>query len=392
MPRKTLTDRALRTHRPEAREEWTDTIAPGLVARFGTGDPVLYVRFKERGRTRRVKIGKYPAVTLPDARERARAIIRYRDSGAGPIAGTVSDLAAAFVENRRTAGELQAGEVERILRTDVLPEIGTRMASAIRPANVAAILDKLVARGAPTQANRTRSHLVRLFRFGIERGYCETNPAQVLRPPHKERSRDRYLSDEEIAALWSALETRHPSLRHLFRLLLLTALRPGEGRLLTWGEIQSGEIRLPAERTKARRPHTLPLTPLALSVLEAQRPFSGAGDHIFPSPAAPGSPIHPDSLSHFARNLGRVLGFTFRPNDLRRTAATGMGRLGVERFIRKLILNHADPDVHGVYDRYRYQAEIRSALKLWSAHVQSLLPATHAATSDSLQPMRAGES
>jgi integrase len=384
VPQTRLTDRWLKSHRPSAREEWNDDLVPGLVVRFGARGAVFYARYREGGKVVRQRLGIFPGLSLFDARAQARDILAARQrlerAPGAPRRGTFDDLAAAFVAHRTAHGEARIDEVDRILRTEISPAIGAKRASSIRPADVAVILDAVVARGAAAQANKIRSHLVRIFRFGMERDYCEGNPALVLRPPHKPKSRERVLTDDELAALWRFLELKHPTIRHLFRLLILTALRPGEGRLLTWVEVEPDLLRIPREKVKSRREHALPVPPAVVAILDAQRALGFEGENVFPSPRREPDPLHADSLSHLAADFGAALGFAWQPRDLRRTAATGMARLGVDRFVRKLILNHADPDVHGVYDRYRYHAEILDGLTKWSAFVvglgQSRSPAT----------------
>lgn len=340
---------------------------------------MFYLRARHGAKIHRTRIGVYGeaprGMPLSEARRRAHEAAGARDrrEGLPPRPGTFGELAAAFLRHRRAGGESRLGEVERILTADVLPALGERQAAEIRPADVAAILDAAVERGSPVQANRIRAHLARIFRFGLERELVESNPAQVLSRPARERSRDRVLSDAELVALWRLLEIRHPTVRHLFRVLLLTALRPGEARLLTWQDLDAWSLRIPAERTKARREHRLPLSPLAHAEIEAQRDLGLGGAFVFPSPVRPGEAFDPTSAAHAARKMGTALGFAFRPHDLRRTCATGLARLGASRETVRAVLNHADPDVTGRYDRHGREEEAREALDRWSAHVQALL-------------------
>lgn len=378
MPRTRITDRWLRGHHPEAREEWTDSVIPGLLVRFGTGAPVFYARYREGGRYRRVKIGAFPGVSLVDARDRARALSLSRQRRDQPEAtvepGSFADLVTAFLRHRKAKKEAGLAEVERMLKRDVLPVIGSRPAASIRPRDIAAILDAAVERGAPTQANRLRAHLIRVFRYGMERERCEINPALMLSKPHKEKPRERVLSGDEIAALWRELELRHPTPRNLFRFLLLTGLRPGEARLLTWQDVDSQQILVPAERMKARREHRLPLPDLAHRILESQRDLCLPGALVFPSTLHADRPYDQSSLSHTARKLGAKLGFAFRPQDLRKTCASGLAALGVPEEVRQRILAHTPRSVtNRVYNVHQYEAEVREALDEWARTIQALL-------------------
>ena len=159
------------------------------------------------------------------------------------------------------------------------------------------------------------------------------------------------------------------------RLILVTGQRPGEIVGMAWSEKEDGWWTIPADRTKNRRPHRIPLSPLALSIIGESKfsPF------VFPSPADTGG--DPKAAKHLARStLSQALKRSgcfgldpFTPHDLRRTAATQMASLGIPRFIVGQVLSHTEGSITATYDRYAYDQEKKEALLRWSRQLEELV-------------------
>lgn len=389
-----VTDRWLKSHQAQGREEWSDSLCPGLLIRFGADGPVFYARLRLAGRYVRKRLGPYPSKTLEEARDEARLLVRARDRGEAPAnPESFATLCALYMEQHARPNKRTAETDARLIAHDLLPAFGDLRAAAIRPRDVAALLDAVVKRGAPIQANRIRALLSRIFAFGLAREIVLTNPAAVSERPTKEVARDVFLSDEQIAALWRALEYRQPTYRNLVRFLLVTAQRVSEAREMKWSELVGDLWEIPGERSKNGRPHAVPLSVLALEVLSAQRRLALAGEYVFPAPKSSAAPWALSSISAAARTLRDAIGVAWQPKDLRRTGATIMSRLG-HRFFVPRVLNHTEQGVTSVYDRHAYLPEKRAALAALGEHVQAvladagLLPrdAIQASTSDRRQP------
>ncbi len=206
----------------------------------------------------------------------------------------------------------------------------------------------------------------------------ETSPAVRVTAPGEEHERERALSAVEIRALWSACDAVDEKGRRLvtplmaafFRLRLLTAQRGGEVAGMRWDEIdETGEWwMIPVERSKNKKAHRVYLSPQARAILDA---LPRVGPFVFPSPR-PGRPIRSGKRAWAALVEAAQLQDAV-PHDLRRTAATGLGSLGVPRLIIKHVLNHVEPGVTRIYDRYSYDAEKRDALTRWGAHMLKLV-------------------
>lgn len=389
-----VTDRWLKSHRPKGREEWTDSLCPGLTIRFGAAGPIFYARLRLSGRYVRQRIGPYPSKSLEEARDAAREIVRARDRGESPAnPESFAALCELYLAQHARPNKRTAETDARLIARDLVPAFGPMRAALIRPRDVAALLDSIVQRGAPIQANRIRALLSRIFAFGLAREIVLTNPAAVSERPTKEIPREVYLEDAQIVALWRALEYRQPSYRNLIRFLLLTAQRVSEAREMKWSELAGDLWEIPGERSKNGRPNLVPLSAPALAVLEAQRRLGISSAYVFPAPKDHASPWALSSISAAARTLRDVAGCEWQPKDLRRTAATIMSRLGFRLWVPR-VLNHTEQGVTSVYDRHAYIPEKRQALAALGDHFQAILavaglepsPAIQATTSDFRQP------
>jgi integrase len=210
-----------------------------------------------------------------------------------------------------------------------------------------------------------------MFNFAIERDWLEFNPCALIKHPAPERQRDRVLNETEIRAFWKALDDEQPIMAALFRLRLLTAQRGGEVHGATWDEMDlvGGWWTIPAERSKNKLAHRVPLSPQAVQILtELQK---AGGDWVFPSTHQKGRHIN-----HAQKAIERIVersGVQFRGHDLRRTAASLMVGAGVQRLVVSKILNHVETGVTAVYDRHSYDFEKRAALDFWGKRLDQIV-------------------
>ena len=230
-----------------------------------------------------------------------------------------------------------------------------------------------MAQRAPIMANRTLALVRKMFNFAIAHDWLEANPCHMLARPAPERQRDRVLADDEIRAVWTALDDEQPKVATLFRLRLLTAQRGGELLGAAWSEfdLESGWWTIPAARSKNRLAHRVPLSPPALRLLKELHKSTGVSTWVFPSPKKAGPHI-----AHAQKAIERVVrrsGVPFRGHDLRRTAASLMVGAGVPRLVVSKILNHVETGVTAVYDRHSYDPEKRAALDFWGKRLEQIV-------------------
>jgi integrase len=165
------------------------------------------------------------------------------------------------------------------------------------------------------------------------------------------------LTPEELANVWQACETLDWPFGPIVRLLIVTGARREEITSLRWSDIdiERREIRIPAERYKTKIAHTIPLSDLALEIIESLRRLVNDGDLVFPSQRdASVNPVSGFSL--MKRRLDELSGVSgWRIHDLRRSVATGLQRLGVRLEVTEAVLGHLSGSrggIVGVYQRH----------------------------------------
>ena len=166
------------------------------------------------------------------------------------------------------------------------------------------------------------------------------------------------------------------SIRLALKFQLITAQRKGEILGARRDEIDLDQRiwTIPATRSKNGMPHRVPLSPLALAVLDQAGAGQG-GEWLFPS-SRTGRPITDEAVNHAMLKNSNLLGTgDATPHDLRRTAASHMTSLGISRLVVSKILNHAEPGVTAVYDRHSYDSEKRAALAAWGARLEEIIDA-----------------
>jgi integrase len=387
-----FTDRSIAALRPKAEryERWEGGGFGIRVSPRGAKAWVWVYHFK--GRPRRLTLGSYPAMCLADARAKLAEAQKLLSNGDDPgdrevqrrkadrVAETVQDLVEAYLEKWARPRKRSVAEDERILKKDVLPPWGRRKAKEIARRDVIELLDRIVDRGSPIAANRTLAVVRRIFGWALSRDIVTANPCAAVKAPGKENRRDRILNLDEIAALWHALDTTKlpisASIRLALKLQLTTAQRKGEVINAEWKEFDFDESiwTIPGERAKNGMTHRVPLSPISLVVLDqVTSAKDGGGRWLFTSPRRDG-PITGAAVDHAMRHNRDALGIgEVTPHDLRRTAASHMTSIGINRLVVSKLLNHAEPGVTAVYDRHSYDAEKRAALDAWGARLADIV-------------------
>ena len=278
-------------------------------------------------------------------------------------------------------------EIERHLLNHATPLAKLRLAEIDRR-TIAVRLAEIEQASGPVARNRVRSSLSAFFAWAITEGFIETNPVAGTGKAEEGGSRERVLSDAELAEVWAALEA--DQFGDIVRLLILTGQRREEIGALRWSEVdlERGLIVLPPARTKNRRLHEVPLSGQARAILERQSRRRGHDnsprDSVFGIGKGPFSGWSDCKAALDARVLAarRETDRKAKPmpdwrlHDLRRTAATVMAdRLGVLPHIVEAVLNHVSghrAGVAGIYNRARYEEEMREALQRWADHVEAI--------------------
>ena len=373
-----------------AKYEHMDPDNPGFgVTVLPNGKKSYIYRYRIGGRggtLRRMTLGPVDSTLLKDARAAYQKSRQQVGEGIDPLEAkaqarreeeqdlTFGALAQQYL-SQYAVHKRTGAEDKRILKHDVLPRRGKLKAKTIRKRDVVVLLDKILERGASTQANRTLACVRKLFNWAAQKDLVEANPCAGIKAPSKEKTKDRVLSDDEIHTFWN-LAGLSPRIKAALRLQLLLGQRVGEVVGMRWDELDTTARlwTLPAERAKNMIVHTTPLTDTALKILEEQRLLREGDDpYVFPARTGKAEHLRTDSVGTALTRAIRAAGLPhFTAHDLRRTTATRISGAGTSREVLRQILNHVDRSVTARYDRYRYDNEKREALEGWAATLKAI--------------------
>jgi integrase len=362
-----------------------DDDVPGFGLRLrASGSRTFIVQYSLGGRQRRMSLGTTKILDAATARQTARNLLAKVRLGHDPAVERTAARARAsdaplgaiigrFLERQhRRVRPRSYDESKRYLERYLKPLHALHLASIDR-ATVAARLGKIASEHGAVTADRARAALSSFFAWAIGEGLCETNPVVGTNKHFDgETSRDRVLTDPELAVIWKALPDSDYGA--IVRLLILTGQRREEIGALRWSEVDlvKREIALPSARTKNHRAHDIPLSDQALAVLKS-RPARAGRDLMFgvgPAKGFQGWAKAKRVLDQQASSVG-----PWRLHDVRRTVATRMAELGVLPHVVEAVLNHVSghkAGVAGVYNRSSYAHEKREALYFWGKHIAAL--------------------
>jgi integrase len=339
-------------------------------------------QYRSFGRTRRVLLGSAEILGAEQARAAAKKVLARVVLGHDPQAekairrqkdthnlkGVVGDYLAF---KQKTVRPRTYAEIVRYLTGHFFKPLHNAPIDQIARRDVAVHLTKITTESGSITASRARIALNGFYAWAMGQGLAESNPVIGTTRSQEARPRDRVLSDLELAAIWNACDDG--AFGKVIKLLVLTGARRAEVGGMRWSEIdfERGTWVIPAERTKNGRQHTLPLTPLAASIIQSV-PRRLGRDHLFGTRSDEG-------LSHWHQKAALDQHLIIKPwriHDLRRTLATRLCDLGIAPHVVEQILNHQSghrAGVVGIYNRSCYANEVCAALALWSDHVRSLV-------------------
>jgi len=417
MARITLTDRFIKSRKPAPagqRVDYADGVVPGLALRVtdrGHRSFVLVARYPSNPKnpTRRA-LGDYGALSLEDARSKARAWLEMIGKGIDP---RIEEARRVAAERSRSlnAFEVVAGEflgrcakgwakhadAKKTLEEEFGKRWRGRPAADIQPIEVADAIRAIVKRGSPYQAHNALGYLRRMYNWAIgtnEFGLT-ASPVASLKPKDligEREARTRILTPAELRTVWQASGGNYVALQEgkkrlratanatelgypygpLIRLLILTGQRELEVGEARWSEfdLENYMWTIPASRMKGDRTHEVPLAPEAVALLKSLPRFAG-GDYLF---STDGGVKPVNGFSKAKARLDKLSGVTgWKLHDLRRTMRTHLSALPVEDLVRELVIAHAKPGLHRVYDQHGYQDEKRRCLELWEQRLSGLL-------------------
>ena len=335
--------------------------------------------------SRRLLVGG-PELTPTQARESARKTLAAVSLGRDPqaekqakrleAAQTFRSMAREYLGAKQSELRPVSFRIAELYLTNpsYFGALHAMSIGAITYADINTCLARIIRNHSSHTAAAARRALSTIFSWAMMEGHLAINPIVRTRKPAEAEPRDRVLTDAELVAIWNAC-SGDADIDHMIRLLFLLGSRRSEVGGMAWSEfdLKAGTWRLPPERSKNGKAHTIVLPKSALEIL-ASIPRSEERDHLFGA-----RDVGFTAWGYAKAELDRRLGDKVRPwkiHDVRRTVATGMANIGIEPHIIEAVLNHVSghkSGVAGVYNRARYAPEVRDALAKWSEHLSAIV-------------------
>jgi integrase len=361
-----------------------------LVAPTGSRLWKLAYRFARKQKT--LSFGAYPEVSLADARARretakaqlrqgidpGKAVKAEKQAAVAALANTFDAAGTEWVERKLVKQGRSNSTVKRAqwLLSILNAAIGDKLLTEIEPPEILDVLRRIEAQSKHETAVRMRAIASSVFRFGIATGACKRDPAADLRgalTSAVSEPRPAIVKPTEIGQLMRAIdEFPRPLMRLALKLLSLTAVRPGELLSAEWSEIENGVWSIPADKTKMRTAHRVPLSRQALAVLDELRAITGSKKHLLASPRKRGQAIAPNRFNYALREMG------FRQNEMvahgfRAMFSTLANESGQSSDVIELCLAHRERNkVRRAYNRAERWPERVDMMKWWADHLDEL--------------------
>lgn len=386
-----FTDRSVEALKPKGKRYFVwESNGKGLGIRVGEKSKSWIFFYWRDGVKRLMTLGAYPRISLADAHIAHGKARKLLEQGIDPAnveqhekllakrEPTMEVLCQRYLEEYSKPNKRTWQEDERIITKDILPEWGSHKVSGIARKDIKELLAKIkVERNAPVAANRTLSLISKLFAFAVEEDIVAGSPCVGMKPPAIEKQRDRALSEKEIKTFWIGLDKARmfPLTKLVLQFMTITGQRKGEVIAAKWSEIDidSGWWTIPSENSKNRLSHRVPLSSMALDILGELKAISGQSEWVFPSQTGKGH-LTERSVNRALDRNAEIIGVDdFHPHDLRRSMASHLTGMGIQRLTVSKLLNHMETGITAVYDRHGYDDEKRMALDAWGRKLEAII-------------------
>lgn len=362
----------------EGRAEYTDGLCPGLHLRVTSlGVRTFSVMFRINGKLTRKTLGRFPVVSLANARSSALDVMRKAQEGIDAREHrsreestlTYSELVKSYIEKHLKPSARSWKNVQSGLEHARMNRFKQHRVAEISRRDIIAVIDEIVAEGKPQAAINHLRHLKMMFNWAAGRDMIGVNPCDGVKSPGRTTERDRVLSDLEIAAVWRSTFILPAPFGAMYRMFLLTGQRRSEVATMQWHEIAGTVWTIPREKVKKDRPHAIPLSKTALATLDAL-PKHGPEAYVFTTTDGDRPSSNFDKVKQELDRLSRTSGWTI--HDIRRTVRTKLAELGVPEIVARKVVNHETGKVDRIYNRHAYLDEKRKALVKWEQKLISL--------------------
>lgn len=389
-----LTDTTLKALKPNEAPYIVSDDRGLYVEVLPTGSIVWRYRYRLNGKREKLTLGKYPALTLKNARlkrdEAAQAVALGQSPAqkkqlakvAGPENVTVAEFAERFFRDIQERDRKDSTIPRRYLDKDIVPHIGAKQVREITAEDVRSVVWRKKQQGFDAAAGQIRGLLKRMLDYAVTCGLLDHNPVAALPMRHVYRAaaRDRALAPEEIELFLRSAQASN--IRRQFKialhLILLTLVRKSELLLAQWKDVHldEAEWHIPQENSKTGKPHIVYLSKQAVLLFKELKILAGNSAWVLPGRGTLAKPFAHNAINSalkVALQDQQIPAFTI--HDLRRTASTLLHEKGWASDVVEKALNHTIGGVRGVYNRAEYAQQRKEMLQFWADYIDRLAPA-----------------
>lgn len=336
-----------------------------------------------------ITIGRYPAVTLAYAREKALEYSKLVAQGVNPkeyferqktLSITIANLCSEYIEHKAPTVRKKADsllQLTRCINNEIVAKIGNVKLSELTSEVIHKKLIQPKIKDSPSAVKRNIITLKQVIKYAYEIGYINSNPVERIdiSSIYQDRVRERVLSDDELSMLLitvykANIRTQWKIAIHLLALLLV---RKNELMQATWEQIDFANKLFHLPINKTNRPTKIPLSKQAIHLFEILHELNGDSKFVFTGHKG-NAPSH-NTLNNIIRFTEAILDESFTIHDLRRTGATKLQELGFDMIVIEAALNHEFRNKSGIsYFKHDYLEERRKMLEDWSNRIDSIIP------------------
>jgi integrase len=363
-----------------------------------SGGKLWRLKYRFGGKEKRLALGKYPSVSLKDARDKRDEAKRVLDSGKDPGAEKKRAKVEAMVAQENTfqaiaeewtgrhfLNKAPAHKVRVVARLEknIYPYIGAKPVTELTPADILRVIQLIEKRGAIETAHRAMQNISQVMRYAVATCRLIIDPTPSLRgalmpvtPTHMAAP----TTPNEVAGFLRLIGafTGGQIVSAALRLLPLVFVRPGTFRKMEWSEVdlEKAEWNIPADKMKMKEAHHVPLSRQAIEILKNElRPLTGTGRYVFPGGRTDARPMSESAINGAYKRLGIDTRTELTGHGWRATARTLLHEeLGFDPVVIEHQLAHRVPDVLGTaYNRTRFLEKRREMMQCWADYLESLI-------------------
>lgn len=387
-----LTEIAIKALKPASKEQKVYDAGGLYLAVSPSGTKTWRLKYRVLGKEKKLTLGIYPMLTLKEARFKRDDARKLIADGADPAAekktkkrlaafnaaNTFKTVAEEWHENNKTKWTPRHADVlMRRLELHIFPDLGNRPIKDIKPLELLETLRKVEKRDATHLAHRLLQTCSSIFRYAIVTQRADYNSAIHLQGalrPHKEKHHPT-LRAKELPEFLQAIETVDTTEQNRLavKLLLLTFMRQGELRHSKWEDIdlKAKEWHIPAENTKMRDAHIVPLSQQAIELLKELKKLTGWSPYLFPTQQRQKHHVMSENtINVIIKRMGyegQIVGHGFRA-----LASTILNEKGFSSDVIERQLAHAERNkIRAAYNRAEYLPQRHDMMQWWGDYLYS---------------------